>query len=65
MIYGPDGSELSKPIDPAFQGLVYAEIDLDDRISAKQVMDLVGHYSRPDLLCLQVTQESATQVRLS
>lgn len=62
MIYGPDGSELSEPMDPGTEGIAYAEIDLADRNKAKATLDLVGHYSRPDLLSLQVTECAATQV---
>ncbi|KAI8653757.1 hypothetical protein LRP88_00503 [Fusarium phalaenopsidis] len=65
MIYGPDGSELSEPLDPGAEGIVYAEIDLADRAKAKQNLDVVGHYSRPDLLSLNVTGTAALPVRLN
>ncbi|KAH6884117.1 carbon-nitrogen hydrolase [Thelonectria olida] len=65
MIYGPDGAELTEPLDPGAEGIVYAEIDLADRAKAKQNLDVVGHYSRPDLLSLNVTSNAATPVHFS
>lgn len=65
MIYGPDGSEISKPLDPGVETIVYADIDLADRSKAKQYIDVVGHYSRPDLLSLRVTEEAAATVHFS
>lgn len=65
MIYGPDGSELTEPLDSGAEGIVYAEIDLADRAKAKQNLDVVGHYSRPDLLSLKVTSTAATPVHFS
>lgn len=62
MIYGPDGSELAKPLDSGKEGIVYAEIDIADRDKAKQNLDVIGHYSRPDLLSLCVTTEAATPI---
>jgi predicted amidohydrolase len=62
VIYGPDGTALTGLLDPGVEGIVYADIDLKDRIKAKQNLDVVGHYSRPDLLSLQVTSEAAAAV---
>lgn len=63
MIYGPDGSELVEPLDPGKEGILYADIDLDFRIMAQQSLDVVGHYSRPDLLGLRVTEETPERVQ--
>lgn len=49
MIYGPDGRPLADKLDPAADGLVIAEIDLDLIALAKSAADPVGHYSRPDV----------------
>ncbi|KPM41107.1 Nitrilase [Neonectria ditissima] len=62
MIYGPDGSELAEPLDTGAEGILYAEVDLADRAKAKQNLDVVGHYSRPDLLSLKVTTNAALPV---
>ncbi|PPJ57739.1 hypothetical protein CBER1_00023 [Cercospora berteroae] len=61
-IYGPDGKELVKPLGPGEEGLLYADIDLHDKALAKHNLDVVGHYSRPDLLSLRVTTEASSQV---
>ncbi|KAF5861864.1 hypothetical protein ETB97_012415 [Aspergillus alliaceus] len=62
VIFGPDGAPLTEPLDTGVEGIAYADIDLKDRIKAKQNLDVVGHYSRPDLLSLQVTTEAAAPV---
>ncbi|KAF4958999.1 hypothetical protein FSARC_10868 [Fusarium sarcochroum] len=62
MIYGPDGTELCKPLGPGEEGILYADVDLAFRAMMQQNLDLVGHYSRPDLLSLQVTTEAAVPV---
>ncbi|EXK26337.1 hypothetical protein FOMG_17080 [Fusarium oxysporum f. sp. melonis 26406] len=63
MIYGPDGSELCKPLGPGEEGILYADVDLSFRAMMQQNLDLVGHYSRPDLLSLNVTTETAVPIR--
>lgn len=59
MIFGPDGRELVKPLDPGEEGILYADVDVASRALAKHNLDTVGHYSRPDLLSLRVTKHSA------
>jgi predicted amidohydrolase len=56
-VFGPDGKKLTQQTDPLFDGLVYCDIDLDDIYLAKAIADPVGHYSRPDLLRLDVDDE--------
>uniref|UniRef100_UPI0036DC67F0 carbon-nitrogen hydrolase family protein n=1 Tax=Photorhabdus sp. RM322S TaxID=3342825 RepID=UPI0036DC67F0 len=51
-IYGPDGKQLAKPLSPNEEGLLYADIDLNEITLAKSVADPAGHYSRPDVTCL-------------
>lgn len=62
MIYGPEGSELVKALDPGEEGILYAEVDLAKRGLAKQNLDIVGHYARPDQLSLRVNSEACTHV---
>lgn len=62
MIYGPDGSELTERLPTDQEGFAMAEVDLRDRDIANRIIDVVGHYSRPDLLSLNVTKEPAKHV---
>ncbi len=64
MIFGPDGAPLCEPLDPGEEGILYAEIELHTIDFAKQMIDVVGHYSRPDLLSLKVNPEAAKHVHL-
>ncbi|MFF3374136.1 carbon-nitrogen hydrolase family protein [Streptomyces sp. NPDC002680] len=51
-IYGPEGSELAKPLPETEEGILYADLDLDLLAIAKHAYDPVGHYSRPDVFRL-------------
>ena len=62
MIYGTDGAPLVVP--PGEEGLLIADIDLSTIDFAKQMIDVVGHYSRPDLLSLNITSEAAKHVNI-
>ena len=42
-IYGPDGRQLTPPIDPGEETILYADIDLDLLRMAKLTVDPVGH----------------------
>lgn len=54
-IVGPDGEVLAGPLE-AEEGILYADINLDDIISAKRMFDVVGHYSRPDVFEFRVNK---------
>jgi len=62
MIYGPDGRPLAKALPAGEEGIVTADIDLADIDYAKAMADPVGHYSRPDLLSLNVNAKEAKVV---
>ncbi|KAJ9609937.1 hypothetical protein H2200_006266 [Cladophialophora chaetospira] len=62
MIFAPDGAPLVKPIPAGEEGILTADIDLSAIDYAKQMIDVVGHYSRPDLLSLNVNKEAAKHV---
>ena len=64
MIFGPDGRPLVEGLGPGVEGVLYAEVDLAMIGLAKQMIDVVGHYSRPDLLSLLVNPEEARQVTM-
>ena len=44
------------------EGLISAEIDLDDIIKARYDMDATGHYSRPDIFKLSVDETERPSV---
>ncbi|KAG7446656.1 uncharacterized protein BT62DRAFT_932102 [Guyanagaster necrorhizus] len=54
VIYGPDGSSLTEPVDPDAETIIYADISLDKIAEAKIVTDIMGNYSRFDLLSTTV-----------
>lgn len=53
-IFGPDGRSLAEPLDPAEEGIIYADIDYAGILAAKNAADPVGHYSRPDVFALHL-----------
>lgn len=51
-IYGPEGTELAKPLPETEEGILYADLDLSLLAIAKSAYDPAGHYSRPDVFRL-------------
>jgi len=47
-IISPNGKIIAGPLE-AEEGILYADIDLNEIVSAKRMFDVVGHYSRPDV----------------
>lgn len=62
VIYGPDGAPLAAKLPEDQEGLLIAEIDLGTIGVAKNSMDPVGHYSRPDVHRLLLNRAPAKQV---
>ncbi|MEZ5704167.1 MAG: carbon-nitrogen hydrolase family protein [Burkholderiaceae bacterium] len=62
VIYGPDGSPLAEKLPEATEGLLIAELDLGMIGVAKNAMDPVGHYSRPDVYRLLLNKKAANRV---
>lgn len=62
-VFGPDGRRLSEPIPSTEEGIVYADIDLDDILKPRAFLDICGHYSRPDLLWLGVDSTAKSHAR--
>ncbi len=51
-ILGPNGQEIGNHLDHDEEGLTYAEIDLEQIIPGKFLIDTAGHYSTPGFLSL-------------
>jgi len=54
-IVGPDGGLLTDPVYDR-ETIVYADIDLARVYEEKQTLDVVGHYSRPEVFKLHVNR---------
>lgn len=57
MIIGPSGSVLSEILQDE-EGIVYADVNLDDCIVPKQFHDVAGYYNRFDVFDLRVNRAS-------
>ncbi|KAH9215693.1 carbon-nitrogen hydrolase [Leptodontidium sp. 2 PMI_412] len=53
-VIGPDGRQLSEPVPADWEGIIFHDLDFNKIYLAKNVVDPVGHYSRPDIFTLQV-----------
>ena len=62
-IFAPDGRKISQDIPETEEGIIYANLNLDEIVIAKSFLDVCGHYSRPDLLWLGVDPEKKKHVR--
>jgi nitrilase len=59
-VAGPDGRVIAgADLD---DDLLFADLDLDLIAAEQQLMDVAGHYSRPDLFTLSVRRSTAPQV---
>ncbi|KAL7627401.1 hypothetical protein AAE478_001594 [Parahypoxylon ruwenzoriense] len=59
-IIGPDGRRLTTPHGDGkadTQGIVYGDLDLTKVVATRGFLDIVGHYSRPDLVWLGVDKQ--------
>ena len=56
-IIDPTGKLLAGPME-AQEGVLYADIDLQQIISAKRMFDVVGHYARSDVFDFSVNPKS-------
>ena len=55
-ILAPDGAYLAGPLFDE-EGILYAELDPAKLLEERQRFDPVGHYNRPDVLRLSVTEQ--------
>ncbi|PLB53939.1 carbon-nitrogen hydrolase [Aspergillus steynii IBT 23096] len=62
-IIGPDGRKMTQDLGEEEEGLVIADLDFSEILKVKAMLDVHGHYSRPDLLWLGVDYREKKQVR--
>ncbi|KAL3454438.1 carbon-nitrogen hydrolase [Aspergillus insuetus] len=53
-VFAPDGRKISEDIPADQEGIIYADLDFEEVSRARMLVDVCGHYSRPDLLWLGV-----------
>lgn len=53
-VFGPDGRRLTEPLGEKEEGIVYADLQMDEITRTRMFAHCTGHYSRPDLLWLGV-----------
>lgn len=61
MVVGPDGKHLAGP-KWQDEGIVHAEVDMDDRVREKAYHDTTGHYNRFDVFTLEVDRSERPPV---
>ena len=60
-IIGPEGNHLCPPVT-AGEGMAIADLDFSLITKRKRMMDVVGHYARPDLLQLRLNLDARTSI---
>lgn len=61
LVVAPGGAIVAGPLHKE-SGILYCDIDLGKIDSARRVLDVAGHYSRPDIFTLQVNRKSLSSV---
>lgn len=61
VVVSPLGEVIAGPLYNK-EGILYADIDLDEVVRSRYDFDVVGHYSRPDILQLYVDERSKPSV---
>jgi cyanide hydratase len=56
-IIAPEGRSLTGPVDPTFEGLIYADLEFNEMDYAKNIVDPLGQCSRTDMFILHVDNE--------
>ena len=64
VVVAPGGRITAGPLHQEL-GILYAEIDLERVGMARRSLDVVGHYSRPDIFQLQVNRKAQRPVEFS
>ena len=61
VIIAPSGKVIAGPLWDE-EGILYADLDLDEITKAKVDFDVVGHYARPDIFRLYINSEHQSSV---
>ena len=61
-VFGPDGRKLSEALEASEEGIIYADLDMNEIMKCKTFADPIGHYSRPDLLWLGADRKEKKKV---
>ncbi len=56
VIVGPDSTILAGPMEGTEEGILSAEIDLQQCVVAKHIHDYAGHYNRADIFTLRINR---------
>ena len=62
VIISPLGEIIAGPLYDQ-EGILYAELDLEEVVRSKVDFDVVGHYARPDVFQLLINEEPARTVQ--
>ena len=61
-IIGPRGRFIAGPMGPG-EGILYADLNLNEIVTRKVIQDFAGHYNRPDLFTLTLNTDSPALFR--
>ena len=61
-IIGPRGRFIAGPMGPG-EGMLYADLNLNEIVTRKVIQDFAGHYNRPDLFTLTLNTDSPSLFR--
>ena len=61
-IIGPRGRFIAGPMGPK-EGILYADLNLNEIVTRKVIQDFAGHYNRPDLFTLTLNTDTPSLFR--
>lgn len=64
-VLAPNGLEIGNPLPHDVEGITYADIDLEQIIPGRFLIDTAGHYSTPGYLSLHFDRSVHTPVRMT
>jgi nitrilase len=62
VIVSPFGELIAGPLFGE-EGILYAELDMEEIIRSKVDFDVVGHYARPDIFHLEINEQTQNQLK--